>query len=422
MEARQIGQRKGYLLKGTSSLKLPLLGTIQPLSIETHVYLRDNYVLDEARFDIEAPQYYFNGFLQRKKHNLYSLTLQTPGQIQTKEVQIEDQIIHSSLTPLSFSYIPRQKKMDLFLYDPFLNQHTRVTLENLGKDTIEVEGQPQEVSVIEMDVEGVKGKMFVDPKGQMLRQEFLGFVFLKEEATSLVKKDFLPKKEDLASFFSVPVPGLPPAEKLEYLKIEISGIPEEYIRQDFNQKVYPQGDAVIAEIRKIYTGESEKIPLEAEGLSQYLAEDEYIKFSSPQIQALVASIVGGEKDSLAILENLLHWIEKNIKKVPTFSMPSTSDVIAMKQGDCGELSALLVGFLRSLGIPSYVNIGLVQMGGSFFYHAWVSAYVGEWIDTDPALGQLIADPTHIKFFKGFENQFEIFKILGKLKARVLEYR
>ena len=89
--------------------------------------------------------------------------------------------------------------------------------------------------------------------------------------------------------------------------------------------------------------------------------------------------------------------------------------------NCSEISALMVGFLRSIGIPSYVNIGLVHQDGRFFYHAWVSAYVGEWIDTDPALGQLIADATHIKLAKGLESQFKIFKFLNNLDLEVIEF-
>ncbi|RKY36582.1 MAG: transglutaminase domain-containing protein, partial [Candidatus Omnitrophota bacterium] len=104
------------------------------------------------------------------------------------------------------------------------------------------------------------------------------------------------------------------------------------------------------------------------------------------------------------------------------SLPNTLDVLEIKEGDCGELSALLVGFLRSVGIPSYVNIGLVYNKGKFFYHAWPSVFVGEWIDTDPAFNQLIADPTHIKLLKGLESQFQISKIIGNVKIEILEYK
>lgn len=115
-------------------------------------------------------------------------------------------------------------------------------------------------------------------------------------------------------------------------------------------------------------------------------------------------------------------MNENIKKVPSITIPNTLDVLKLKQGDCGELSALMAGFLRSLGIPAYVNIGIVYNEGRFFYHAWISAYVGEWIDTDPALNQLIADPTHIKLLTGLENQFELFKIISKIKMEILDYQ
>ena len=81
----------------------------------------------------------------------------------------------------------------------------------------------------------------------------------------------------------------------------------------------------------------------------------------------------------------------------------------------------MIAMLRSQEIPSYVNIGLVYSEGRFYYHAWPSVYVGYWIDTDPALGQIIADVRRIKLLKGFNSQFELFKVIGKIKVEIIDY-
>ena len=183
-----------------------------------------------------------------------------------------------------------------------------------------------------------------------------------------------------------------------------------------------ESSGVVDEVTTKYPRTIKNLPLPEEGFEAYLGEDEAIKCNDALIKETVAAIIKGEKDPFIIVKKLSAWINKNIKKIPTVSFPNTLDVLKVKQGDCGELSALLVGLLRSAGVPAYVNIGIVYEEGRFFYHAWVSAYVGEWIDTDPALNQLIADATHIKLLKGFKNQFEIFKIIGKLKVDILEYK
>jgi transglutaminase-like putative cysteine protease len=194
------------------------------------------------------------------------------------------------------------------------------------------------------------------------------------------------------------------------------------IKEHFNQKVTPYTNGVTVEIFKKEPKKKESLPFSGEEFAQYLKEEEFIQFNTPLMEKTVNSIISDEKDPLIILEKIFNWIEANVTITPTISFPNTLDVLKMKQGDCGELSALLVGFLRRLGIPAYVNIGLVHLDGIFYYHAWVSMYVGEWIDTDPALRQLIADASHIKLFQGLRGQFEIPKIIGNVKINVVEYR
>lgn len=422
MGVRDLKEGGGYILKTTSQLKVPILGVMQSINLVGKIKLSSSYRLQEANFRVTSKKYYFQGSLIKKDNDNYYLTISSPTQNIKKIVSIKNELIAPMFTPLSLSHVPLREKVTFSLYDPFLERRMKVILKNMGKQFIEYRGKKVKAYVIDMEVDDVKGKLFVDSKGRVLREEFLGFKFVKEEPTNLFKKNVTGKAQDLVQHFAIETGPLPNKENLTYLKIKVSGIPKEYIREDFNQKVYPQDDGFIVEIYKKDIEEVEDLPLKSEKFEKYLKEDEFIKFNSPLVKKILSSVVKDERNPLTILKKLSTWISENIKIVPTVSLPQTLDVLKMKQGDCGELSALLAGFLRGAGIPAYVNIGLVYMEGKFFYHAWVSLYVGEWIDTDPALNQLIADVTHIKLLEGLRSQFEIFKIIGNLRIKIIEYK
>ena len=57
-------------------------------------------------------------------------------------------------------------------------------------------------------------------------------------------------------------------------------------------------------------------------------------------------------------------------------------------GDCGEHAVLLCALLRSVGIESNVVLGMVYSPAkkTFYYHAWVVAFVKDLVFFDPALG------------------------------------
>ena len=68
--------------------------------------------------------------------------------------------------------------------------------------------------------------------------------------------------------------------------------------------------------------------------------------------------------------------------------------------------------------------GLVyQEGKGFLYHSWTESLLGDaWVAVDPTYGQLPADPTHIKFFEGSnqEDMAPIIAIIGRSRIAVQE--
>ena len=78
---------------------------------------------------------------------------------------------------------------------------------------------------------------------------------------------------------------------------------------------------------------------------------------------------------------------------------------------------------RAAGIPTRMAAGIVYMESGFYYHAWPEVWLGTWTAIDPTFSQFPADATHIRFVTGnLDRQAEIFRLVGKLKVEVLEYK
>ncbi len=419
MKIQEVKEGGGYFLENKTRLNLPILGYTQTISSSLRIILFSNYSLHKAFLNLHSQDYFLKGVIERKKNNVYSLTITTPFQKINKELIVKNELINSLFLPFSLNFVPLQKKVTFYIFDPFLEKKMKIILENKGKRMLK--DFKEEGYLVKIDVEGVEGKIYVDRRGRLLYEEFLGFKFVKENPKDLFQRD-ISLDTDLIEQFAIKTQYLPERMLISYLKLKIKGVKREWIREDFNQKVFFAQKEAVVEIKKHIPYKIKNLPFSREKFKKYLEENRFIQFNVPLFKSLAKSLVKDEKNPLVILEKFFSWIDKNIKKIPTFSVPNSLDTLKMKRGDCAEISALLVGLLRSVGIPSYVNIGLVYKEGRFFYHAWVSLYVGEWIDTDPALGQLVADATHLKLFRGLESQFEIFKLLNNLKIDILEYR
>ena len=92
------------------------------------------------------------------------------------------------------------------------------------------------------------------------------------------------------------------------------------------------------------------------------------------------------------LTTLTKWVTTNIEYVPASTTVQTKarESLALGAGVCQDKAHILIGFLRSLGIPTrYVSGVLIDTPGAT--HAWAEAY---W----PKVGWIPLDPTHNRSF------------------------
>jgi Transglutaminase-like superfamily len=408
----------GYLLQNTINLTLPVFSVMQPIYAQTEVEVDSAYLLQSARFLLHSAGYRIDGNLLRNKAGSFDVALRTPGEVISKTIPASRDIVNAIPGPVSFSYVPLKKKTTLNFFDPLLNKKSTIILENRGLQKVPVDGVIQKLYVIDINAGGVKGILYADAKGRMVKEEFMGFSFVKSEADKLIsRRVHYAKERDLADYFVVDPGAKPLPVNIKRLKLRIKNIDSAYLAADYNQSVVEDKDGFIVEV----SSPASVVNGQPGYYRRYLGEDDFIKFNDPAMRKVVDGIVGQEKDPMKVLEKIANWIDTHIAKIPTVSFPNSLDVLRLKRGDCNELSALEIAMLRSRGIPAYVNIGLVYNEGKFYYHAWPSVYVGRWIDTDPALGQVVAGVRRIKLLKGFNSQFELFKVIGKIKVEIIDY-
>jgi transglutaminase-like putative cysteine protease len=152
------------------------------------------------------------------------------------------------------------------------------------------------------------------------------------------------------------------------------------------------------------------------------------------VRSTAGEIVGDEKNAWSCAQKIARWISREILFFSHVNLVPADKALILKIGDDKVMTALMIAFCRSLGIPSRAAFGLVYDQQYFVFRFWPEVYVGRWIPLDPAKlspspdsAQLYADAGHLKLAgisfdeNIFKSAFFVFNGLrDKLKIEVLE--
>lgn len=150
---------------------------------------------------------------------------------------------------------------------------------------------------------------------------------------------------------------------------------------------------------------------------KYVEKTVMWNYSNPLIRLLVKYIErqGRDKPLIAVL-SAIKWLDDNIVYKTRIPPRHPWEVVLEGAGDCDDQSNLLITILRSMGVPSYLEVGMVWVNNSFNMtntganghitytfiggggHGWVVAYIPPWgwvrIDMTVSLGTGI---DHIRY-------------------------
>jgi predicted transglutaminase-like cysteine proteinase len=130
-------------------------------------------------------------------------------------------------------------------------------------------------------------------------------------------------------------------------------------------------------------------------VSQYTGTTSTFWADDPEIADLARNLTANEPTVLAKVARLVRWFNANVT-YQNHEIPLMPDqTLSQLEGDCDDQSILLISMLRSLGIPAYLEIGIVFNSGisgedtywdghlkiketGLAWHGWAMVYTPPW--------------------------------------------
>jgi hypothetical protein len=294
----------------------------------------------------------------------------------------------------------------------------------LRKASIEISGKTVEAWQVKAIYRTIEAKMWIDEEGRLLKGSMpMGMVAVRSNRSEIAEEMKNARElPDILALTAVPVEGpIPDPRTLELLKVKVEAgdqhIPSNKFRQTYD-------DGILTVTKETVPAGAYSIPLDDRKMEPYLTSSRFIRADHPDIIKKAREIAGDEKDPVKVAKRITEWVFKNLKKVPTPSVPDAYAVLQTKRGDCNEHAVLAVSLARALGLPARIAIGIVHVNDGFYYHAWVNYWAGDkWFSADPLMNQVPVDPTHITLLYGdVEKHMNVVSFLGRLKLHVITTR
>jgi transglutaminase-like putative cysteine protease len=416
-------------------LTFTLLGAPQRLHVSARAFIDADWRLQEFDASLQAPAYHLQWVGRRLGEKLV-MTVRTPESSITKA--LSDPTGGTFVTGLSswaaFLRLRVGQSGRVWLLNPMA-----LTPEPLYFTVRRMEPlDGREALVIETDVAGLSTTSWVTPDGEVLRETSpLGWELRRvsrEEA--LTGQPDAASAPDLLSAMSVPIDRrLDEPARIATLTLLVEGVEgEELALARPWQRVLPP-ERLAEYARSAPSGpwclvqlEAPKVPETSGGqaagppaVERWRRPSLFVQSDDPRIVAKAAEIVGSRADPWEQAVALNRWVFSTLTKRLSVGLPSAVDVLLTLAGDCHEHTVLFTALARSLALPTRMVAGLVYWQDRLYYHAWPEVWIGQWIPTDPTLGQPVADATHLGLLEAENEQLiALSQFLGKLRVQVVE--
>ena len=295
-------------------------------------------------------------------------------------------------------------------------------------DSIDMDGERIAAYRLETEYFGFTVRVWVNEDGEELRGEVpLGAITMTTERESRERALNEGWDEstalDLVNLAAIPagVMKISGARQVDSMEVRLSGIdPGEFDLTFGRQELIEQ--IVVVRKEDLEGLEDFELPSTDRANRYYLGSTPIVQAEHPAISRHARRIRATNPGARGFAEELVHWVFNYLEKVPTAGVPTAIEVLARRQGDCNEHTVLYTAIARAAGLPALMNAGVVYLDGQFYYHAWPSVWLGQWVAVDPTFGQFPADATHISFVRGgLERYVELMKVIGRLNIDVLVY-
>lgn len=434
VDSRVESPEETYAINNTTFLNLKLMGVSQWVKVSSGATLDAAYRLQNFFAVMTAPAYSTRLEGQRAGAGPnFRVRICTAGGEQSVNLAIpDDAIIYSPIVEMTLRRIQPGQTLQLKAFDPLSMTTSDVRVEALRKETLKLDGQEREATALKIGYQGMDTLAWIDGEGRVLRQETpFGWTFqaCSPERAMEFKQGGL-RGEDMLVALAVPCRGAlanPRASRKIRLSLYGAGLESLAIASP-RQLVTGRGtnrlDLTLL-AQPAPTGYFRPGTAPAE-LRQWLASSPFIQADHPDLLRQAQKIVGARTNGWEAAQAIYEWVYRNVSKQSAISLPSALDVLQKREGDCNEHTYLFVALARAAGLPARIQVGLVYAElpanpeGAFYYHAWPSVYVGEWVEMDPTLGQATVDAAHLALVTGeLADQIKLMGLIGRARVDIV---
>ncbi len=415
-------------------LAFNLLGVPQRLDIGARAFIDANWRLQTFSASVHSPGSDLE-WVGRRQGDFLLLTVKTPTGTFTKRLQdpTGGAFVNGLSSWVAFHRLHVGQYGKAWVINPLALSPEAVYFSVRRRETLE----NRETLVVETDVSGMTTTTWVTPEGDVLKETSpLGWELRQEpRETALQRIAELSPALDLISAAAVPLDQpLEHPETITRMTLLMEGVDQDSLAvrhagqillppTSLPQPMSPPPHAPWCVMRF----EPQAMPRRQDAdaatapAPRYQHASLFVQSTDARIVATARDIVGSRTDRWEQVIALNEWVHRTVVKRFTVGLPSAVDILANPVGDCHEHTVLFTALARSLGIPTRMVAGVVYQHGQFYYHAWPEVWVGYWLATDPTLGQLIADVTHVGLTEAEDERLIMLgQFIGTLRFRVLE--
>ena len=411
----------GFQLRDYSLLRLHL-GTTQTAMTRVTMDADSEWSLQKFDFELNSQDVRFNARGHVSRGTL-AVEITSAGHTTRREILLTQQpYLLAALKPyIATQQLEPNKEYRFFTFDPATLSQQIATIVIEGRELVRIADGNEPAIRVRQQLNGISITSWLDGRGRTLKEESAGGFSLVRQSPEIARTLSRSMPLDLITQASVPADGViaDPRQK-QFLKLRLSGFDlTKFLLNGGRQRL--DLDRLEIKLEPINAYQSLSIPVNDRRVTSFLEPTPFMQSDHPDIRALAAKIIGGEKDARRAALRIKDWVYREIAKEPTVSIPNALEVLQIKKGDCNEHTVLFNALARAAGIPARTAVGVVYYQGAFYYHAWSEVWLGNWFSLDSALNQFPADVTHVKFIEGdIDRQLDILQLIGKLKIQVIE--
>jgi len=421
--------KDGYELREDGRLQMTLLGSTTAVRLRSLAVVDRAFALRRFEFSVDpgTGPTEVSGELDGRRLDLRIRT-SAGERAETRELAEPPALALNLPRELVARGLETGQSVQVAVFDPLTLRNAPMTIEVQAREIVRAAGMPVPAFRVESRFAGIVARSWITDVGDVVREESpTGLLVVRETAEQAqalavpgqVQADLL----EAAAIVPVPPTRIDDPTTVERLVVRLSGA-EGFFGPDLDGSGQRRvGDTIeIRDARELKPGPADP------DLDLFLRPEPFLESDDPDVRREAERAVStGSGGASARAERLLRHVHAIIEKKPTMSLPSASEVLKTKVGDCNEHATLYVAMARAIGIPARLAAGLVYLRGAFYYHAWAEVFLaepdgrGRWLPVDPTLNQFPSDATHVRLVRGgLDRQAAILGLVGRARLAVVD--